>query len=549
MSDKPAQARHAGRSPADSAPSPRQGRWLTGGIWLLLIMCVAGSVAAASGWRSTVRDQDRREFAATAADVASSMASALRRDTDFLAALRSTMETRPGMDNAQFAQWLDRVGATSRYPGGFGYVFVQQIPAGALDAFRREVLADPPPATISMPHFQLLPPGPRDRYCLIRLGFSAAGIPATVPLGYDPCAANSMPGVISGSSAPPMRIAADTGNFTVQLLDSFHGIFGIVAPVYAGGRTPATPAARRAALLGWTVGTFDGAVILGGGSNAHPKLRIEIQHQNPGEAPVVLAARGVAHRGDLVRVVPVTAEGRWTVRVSGPASAAGLSADEQGGIVLLGGLLVGGLLFGFVQVLARSRRRALRLVERRTEQLRHQATHDGLTGLPNRTLILDRLDEALARARRSGTPIALMFLDLDGFKAVNDTYGHAVGDQLLCAVSRRLTGLIRGTDTIGRLGGDEFVVLVEGTSLAQGPEMIAERIGAALAEPFHLGGGQPVTIRTRASIGIAAGVRASADDLLRDADVALYGAKDAGKGRYVLFGAGVPVEPAAWQGA
>jgi diguanylate cyclase (GGDEF)-like protein len=539
MSKTPARGRHAAPPPEDRAPDPGQGRWLTAGIWLLLVLCVAGSVAAASAWRSTVREQDRREFAATATDVASSMASALRRDTDFLATLRATLETRPGMDNAQFARWLDRVGAMTRFPGGYGYVFAQNVPAARLDAFRREVLADPPPATISTTDFQLIPPGVRDSYCLIRLGYSAPGLPSTVPLGYDNCAADGIPGVISSPSGPPMRLAADTGDFTVQRLDAFHGIFAVVAPVYAGVRAPATTAARQAALVGWAVGTFDGAVILAGGSDAHPTLRIEIQHQNRGEEPVVLASRGRAHRGDLVRVVPVPAEGRWTVRVSGPANPAGLSADAQGAIVLLGAWLLAALLFGFIQVLARSRRRALRLVERRTEQLRHQATHDGLTGLPNRTLILDRLEQALARARRNNTPIALMFLDLDGFKGVNDTHGHAVGDQLLREVSGRLTTLMRDSDTIGRLGGDEFVVLVESASLVDGPEVIAERIGAALAQPFVLDGPQPLTIRTRASIGIAVGARASADDLLRDADVALYGAKDAGKGRYVLFDPGV----------
>jgi diguanylate cyclase len=174
-------------------------------------------------------------------------------------------------------------------------------------------------------------------------------------------------------------------------------------------------------------------------------------------------------------------------------------------------------------------------VERKTDELHHQAMHDGLTGLPNRALILDRIDQALARSRRQQAPIAVLFLDLDGFKGINDTFGHAAGDQVLRAVSARLTALLRAGDTVGRLGGDEFVVVVEGLSLDAGPEVIADRIRDVLAEAFHVGRGDGVTVHVKASIGIAVGLRDTAEDLLHDADVALYAAKDAGRGRYVLF--------------
>jgi diguanylate cyclase (GGDEF)-like protein len=184
-------------------------------------------------------------------------------------------------------------------------------------------------------------------------------------------------------------------------------------------------------------------------------------------------------------------------------------------------------------VLATGRARARRLVTQKTDQLQHQALHDALTGLPNRALILDRVEQALARSRRHRTTMAVMFLDLDGFKNINDTFGHPAGDQLLTAVSARLTGLLRDCDTVGRLGGDEFVIVVDGDS--SDPEVIAEQIRAVLAPPFTLPGPTPRVVHARASIGIAVGVRASADEMLRDADVALYEAKGAGKDRYVIF--------------
>jgi len=188
---------------------------------------------------------------------------------------------------------------------------------------------------------------------------------------------------------------------------------------------------------------------------------------------------------------------------------------------------VGGLVINYRDVTER------RLLE---DQLHYQALHDALTGLPNRALILDRVDRALVRARRQQTPIAVFFLDLDGFKAINDSYGHSVGDELLRAVTARLSGALRESDTIGRLGGDEFIVLAEDSSLDGGPERIADRLREVLSAPFPLERPDALTVRARASIGIAVGLRATADELLRDADVALYAAKDAGKDRYVVFG-------------
>jgi len=165
-----------------------------------------------------------------------------------------------------------------------------------------------------------------------------------------------------------------------------------------------------------------------------------------------------------------------------------------------------------------------------------QATHDTLTGLPSRSLIVDRLTQALARYRRRGTPLAVIFIDLDNFKNINDGLGHGVGDLLLRAVAARLSAVVRATDSLGRLGGDEFVVIAEGTSLLGGPELIAERVLTLLREPFQLQAQETERrLSITASIGIATGDRPDAQDLLRDADVAMYRAKRQGKDCYALF--------------
>jgi diguanylate cyclase (GGDEF)-like protein len=169
------------------------------------------------------------------------------------------------------------------------------------------------------------------------------------------------------------------------------------------------------------------------------------------------------------------------------------------------------------------------------DEIRHQALHDHLTGLPNRFLVVDRAEQMLARAQRHSTDIALMFVDLDGFKDVNDSLGHHVGDQILKAVATRFSAVIRDTDTVGRLGGDEFVVLTECAGLSAGPEMVAERLLNSLSLPFDLGGECRSPISISASIGIAIGRREGVEELLRDADIALYAAKGAGKKCSVVF--------------
>jgi diguanylate cyclase (GGDEF)-like protein len=164
-----------------------------------------------------------------------------------------------------------------------------------------------------------------------------------------------------------------------------------------------------------------------------------------------------------------------------------------------------------------------------TDQSREAALHDPLTGLPNRALMLERLDHAFLRGRRSGKTSAVFFVDLDDFKTVNDTFGHRVGDELLVAVAERLTGVLRPGDTLARLSGDEFVILCEELDSPSQADVIAARSHAAMTEPFVLAGGEVVIT---ASIGIAfTGRGADApEQLIHDADVAMYRTKHHGRG-------------------
>ena len=167
------------------------------------------------------------------------------------------------------------------------------------------------------------------------------------------------------------------------------------------------------------------------------------------------------------------------------------------------------------------------------EEIRHQAVHDPLTNLPNRSLFSDRLAQALAHARRQTTSVAVLFLDLDQFKLVNDSHGHEAGDELLRAVAPRISDTLRAVDTVARFGGDEFGILIEDVETERDATRAAERIAAALSRPFVLRGREHFVTAT---VGIAIGEGSEAPEaLIRDADAAMYRAKDRGRGRYEIF--------------
>lgn len=168
------------------------------------------------------------------------------------------------------------------------------------------------------------------------------------------------------------------------------------------------------------------------------------------------------------------------------------------------------------------------------EKIIYQANYDQLTGLPNRTLFMDRLTRRVLEGKRAKTSVGLMFIDLDGFKAINDTLGHDAGDLLLKATARRLEKCVREADTVARLGGDEFTVIMPLIDNFEAAAIVASRIIKSLTEPFDLGGREG---RVSASIGISLlpAQASSAGQLLHNADVAMYYAKRQGKANYQLY--------------
>jgi len=253
---------------------------------------------------------------------------------------------------------------------------------------------------------------------------------------------------------------------------------------------------------------------------------------DPGQ--VVLATRTLPIPGYTVNHLVDVGADKWLVVVAANRSLIGTLAAREPWLLLARGLILTVLVTALVEVLQRRRRYASAL------ELAHQAVHDALTGLPNRLQVADRLEQALARSSRTGSEVAVLFIDLDRFKLINDGRGHAAGDELLMAVADRLRQVVRGGDVVARFGGDEFVVVCEDQTAAFEASLVAGRILDALREPVVVDGHE---IFLSASIGIAmADGTGSPESLLRDADAAMYRAKEKGRARCEFFDATMRTE-------
>jgi len=516
-------------------------RWVLA-VCAIVLVGVAASVTASLMWHSSVRARERQTFETSAANVSGTLETLLRRDTDFVKSVRAVLTLEPNLSASAFDRWLSLLESHQGQPAGFGALIVRSVPAKQLAAFQARRNADPAYRALVGQRAESIAPSGRSHYCLLTAG--------SADLLYDP----EVAALLQGDWCDPTSLlggyqhnGTTRAGFTQAITDSGgYGVYSLTlssvssllieVAAYRQGVPLKSVAQRRAAVLGWVLGSFDVDSLVSASLAGAHHLGITLYHENPGLGPEFIGSAGAGAGHDaFMHDASFRTDGTWIVKVTGTAVADGPSANVQALVVLFGGLVATLLLAALVLVLARSRERAIGMVREKTGQLRHQAMHDALTGLPNRILALDRVEQMLARARRQQLPVAALYLDIDDFKDINDSFGHAAGDELLRIVGRRLESVVRGGDTAARLGGDEFVVLVEGSTLDAGAEIVAERLLEVLSQPYEMQGQGGREISVTASVGIAYGLRASADELLRDADIALYEAKATGRNRYVLF--------------
>jgi diguanylate cyclase (GGDEF)-like protein len=484
---------------------------------------VIGTLFAARSVSHADAENSRQALGRASTQIASTLRLAIAREKDLVVSAAAFDLENPTASDADFNRWISEEDAFERYPELSGVATLALVSRAGLPAFEARAKADPAGPLGSGGTFDVLPAGVRPYYCFLTR-VRDRGRPNPIPAGVDVCA--SVPQLIESRASGQ---GYDYAIIVPQL--SKTPLLNIETPLYRGGSTPTTVAKRRTAFLGWTGIVVVPHLLLNSALQGHPGIAVVLRDTSGSK--VLAFAAGQASRG-ASRMTIDLGDGS-TVQTLGVVRSAGVFADANSRAVLGGGLLLSVLVSLLVVVLATGRWRALRLVSEKTRQLSFQAMHDALTELPNRALVIDRAELMLARARRQHTPTATMFVDVDGFKAINDTFGHAAGDQFLRIIADRLSSVVRETDTVGRLGGDEFVVLLEGETLYAGPELVAERILAVLRQPFELEEslGRPQSCSV--SIGIAVGQRPTPEELLRDADLALYQAKQTGKDRYVMF--------------
>ena len=539
---------------------PARGR---GRSWVLvacavLLFGVAVSAVGALEWRAEESNRATQAFRSTATDVTNALSILLLRDASFISTVRGVLTIESNVSPSRFNTWYSTLQDARGQVGNIGSAVIESVPARQLTPFLRRRNSDPAfrafapvPAPVARAH--------KSRYCLIsaidKAPFDSS---IKVVMQQDWCD----PGTAVGSfEAPLLSAATDTGHMLVISYTIGSPTTVLEAALYRRGAPLATVTQRRAAVIGWILNTLDVPALIRAAIPTHSGLTVGLYHQNPQSllgtvtaaptlaVPAARLSRGTPKRapeligqlgptpprGPLQMSTPESTDGTWMIRVRGTSSISGLSADAQGALVLAAGSIVSVLLFVLVMVLARAREHALGVVAQKTGQLRHQALHDALTGLPNRVLALDRAEQMLARARRNSTPVAALYVDIDAFKQINDTFGHAAGDAFLRIVAARLRSVVRDSDTAARLAGDEFIILLDSTPTDTACEFVAQRLLDVLREPYDLNDTIGRQLSLTASIGIAYGPRETAEELLADADIALYAAKGAGKNRYVTF--------------
>jgi len=503
---------------------------LVGG--LILVLGVIGSAFLAAEWRSNVTNANRKSFQSTAADVSNTLESKLDTNLDITRTMRAIATMEPGAGDTRFRQWYAQLRLGGSASSGASAELIQPVTAAGLPAFRRQAEADPAFSALLKGTFQIVPPGRRPVYCLTRAIVGASTSSSLYPPLLDYCAA-VLPGIGRSPFASLVRTATDTGSSIVTQIPGFK-LVAIGAAVYRRGAPLATVAERRAAMTGVIGTSFVAAPLIDPVLAGRQSLALALYHRNPGEPLELIGRGGAGAEGASPAYAEVRELGEgWLVAMKGTVQ--GVSASTQGLFVLGLGLLVTVLALLLYLVLSRSRQRAWGLVGEKTGELEYRALHDRLTDLPNRSLVLDRADQLLARARRTEDPVTALFVDIDDFKQINDRFGHRAGDEVLRQIGARLKTVLRDSDTVGRLSGDEFVMLVDSTGLDVAPELVAERILDVLRQPIELPPPAPSSVAVTASIGIASGLSVSAEDLLGDADLALYEAKAAGKNGYALF--------------
>lgn len=426
----------------------------------------------------------------------------------------------------EFRRYIDTLDLQQNYPGIEGIGFALVVPPAAKASHIQEVRSG------GFPQYDIRPAGERELYTSIVYlePFAGRNLHAFGFDMYSEARRRESMEKARDSNQPVMsqktQLVQEAGALNVQ------AGFLMYLPVYRQESPNETVEQRRENLIGWVYAPFRMNDLMRGMEGVRTgELDVEIYDGDKLDDASLMynsnqAVSALNRQGRFTRVAPLhIANQQWMVAITSLALYERQAEDDRAGLLLRGGISISLLLSLLTWVFLDDKARALQAAD----QAMQLALYDALTGLPNRKLLSERLALALAKGRRDHTMIALLFIDLDKFKPVNDEYGHAIGDLLLKEVGKRLQHCMRESDTVGRIGGDEFVAMLASVEGREGARKAADKILRELTRPFEVVGHQ---LEIGGSIGVALypehGEEPTA--LLKSADMAMYDAKNSGRG-------------------
>lgn len=498
--------------------------------WLVLVATLGVTWGAWVHERQSTRKEMRSQFDFALRETVSRIEQRVSAYEQMLRGVQSLFATTDLMNRRAVHDYVETLQLGANFSGAKVIGVVQPVPAAHKADHTRTM------RRLGISDYAIHPEGGREFYTPIIQrepdtgGVGHPGVPLGLDISAEPERWQAM------QRARDSGMAAITGKVRLALDTQAQPPPGFIMylPVFARGQPRDSVAQRRANLIGWVYASFhmsDFMASLYGKQS--PGLALAIHDDVNADDAALLYRFAQAPPASVTPALSaveymVVAGHAWTLSMhTQPEFEARLGRDSAAVIAVTGvGLSLSLALLVWLMVSGRAR--ALRLAAGMTVELRHMAQHDTLTQLPNRALFSDRLNQELARAKRDGGRFAVIFLDLDNFKPINDKYGHAIGDQLLQQVAQRLQAAIRAVDTAGRIGGDEFVVLMAGLSELGTALGLAEKIRQTLRQPFDV---DDRTLLISGSLGVAVYPEDGTDEmtLTKSADDAMYRAKGHGR--------------------
>ncbi len=498
--------------------------------WLILAVTLGGTWFTWNHERETTRKALRSQFDFALRETVSRVEQRVQGYEQMLRGVQSLFATTQFRNRAAMHDYVDTLQLDANFSGIQAIGVVEWVPAPRKSAHVAAMRA------AGFPNYAIDPDGLREVYAPIVQREPYVGRNRMPPGGdvwADPVrrlalekARDSGTAAISGK----VKLKVDTESVAPPG-------FIMYLPIYARDKPRDSVEERHAQLIGWVYAAFhmsDFMASLYG--NQSPGLVLAMYDgTDADEASLLYRSDGAtasgepSHRAAIsANEYMVVANHTWTLALSTHDIFEARYGRGMETVTAVAGTVLGLLLAWLTWLMVTGRDRALRLAEAMTEELRHIAQHDPLTGLPNRALFNDRLNRELARANRQHGRFAMVFIDLDHFKPINDTFGHDVGDQALRQVARQLQDCVRAADTVGRLGGDEFVVLLAELSDTDAILAIAEKLHRAVHQPFIVSG-QELSISCCIGVAVYPDDGTDALSLIKNADDAMYRAKEAGR--------------------